>query len=100
MSDKVPFVRVQYRSIEGYHIFTSPDVYGLYIASRDLQVARSQVVPALRELLHLNYAIKADVKMEAEFDEFVAHHRGETAEQIAQVAVPQETRYVLQQMAA
>ena len=28
-------INVQYKNIEGYHVFTSDDVDGLYIASKD-----------------------------------------------------------------
>ena len=50
-------IDVQYRHMEGYHVFTSEDVYGLYVASKDARKAFDAVAPALELLLEKNYDI-------------------------------------------
>ena len=44
-------VAVEYRFIDGYHVFTSRDVYGLYVASKDPRKAFDGVAPAIQQLL-------------------------------------------------
>ena len=64
-------VRVEYRYVDGYHIFTSEDVYGLYVASRDAGRAFEDVAPALQELIRLNEGITCRVEKTLTFSEFV-----------------------------
>ena len=47
-------IRVNYRFIDGYHIYTSSDVYGLYVANADSQAAYDAVGPSLERLIKLN----------------------------------------------
>lgn len=95
MIDKVPLVRVQYRSIEGYHVFTSSDVYGLYIASQDLEAARHRIGAALRELLQTNYSVVADVKLAASFSEVVGSSCDEPSVQATQGVMPEELLFAV-----
>jgi hypothetical protein len=64
-------VCVEYRYMEGYHVFTSDDVYGLYVASRDAQEAFSNVAPAIKLLVKLNEEIDCVVEPAASFREFL-----------------------------
>lgn len=76
MPDQVPTtVKVQYRHRDGYHIFTSDQVFGLYVATKNAERAIALLQPSLETLLHKNYGIKCRLEMAAEFGEFVAHHR-------------------------
>jgi len=76
-------------------------VYGFYVSSKKLEKAHGEVAPALREMLHLNYALKCDVKPTASFGEFIAHHRrGTAAADQAAGDVAEETTYVVEQKAA
>ena len=47
-------VRVDYRNIDGVHVFTSEDVSSLYVADRDPGRAYEEVPLALHELLKFN----------------------------------------------
>ena len=47
-------VAVEYRFIEDYHVFTSRDVYGLYVASTDPHKACDAIAPAIQHLLNAN----------------------------------------------
>ena len=61
---------VNYRNIEGYHVFTSDDVYGLYVASKDPLKAFKSVAPSLQKLVKLNYKIDITVEPADSFQEF------------------------------
>jgi hypothetical protein len=43
-----------HRVIDGWHVITSPDVPGLYIASTDVSAAIADLGPAVRALRELN----------------------------------------------
>lgn len=76
MSEIAPTtVKVQYRNLEGYHVFTSEQVFGLYVASKSADRALDQLQPALETLLFRNYGVKCGLEPAAEFGEFIAHHR-------------------------
>jgi hypothetical protein len=67
-------IRVAYRFIEGYHVYTSDDVYGLYIANPD--AAYSAIAPSLAKLIKLNEGIACHVEPALTYSELVraAHH--------------------------
>lgn len=71
-------IRVNYRFIDGYHVYTSDDVYGLYIAKRDAQAAYEAVAPSLERLIKLNEGIVCRVEPTLTFSELVrsARHPG------------------------
>ncbi len=54
MSVDSAFIDVEYRNLDGYHVFTSDDVYGLYVANKDARQAFDGVALALSELLKRN----------------------------------------------
>jgi hypothetical protein len=64
-------VCVQYRYIDGYHVFTSDDVYGLYVASQDAREAFSNIAPAIELLVKLNEKIDCVVEPAVSFREFL-----------------------------
>ena len=41
-------IRAQYRFVDGYHVFTSEDVRGLYVASKDAREAFDKCLPGSR----------------------------------------------------
>jgi type I restriction enzyme R subunit len=47
-------IRVHYRFVGGYHVYTSDDVYGLYVANQDPYVAYDAVAQSLEKLIKLN----------------------------------------------
>src|ERR1700687_5244739 len=55
-------IRVNYRFVDGYHIYTSEDVYGLYVANRDATKAYAAVGPSLEKLIQLNEGISCRVE--------------------------------------
>ena len=73
-------VCVQYCFIEGYHVFTSDDVYGLYVASRDAREAFSNLAPAIELLVKLNEDINCVVEPAVSFREFLESVRKPSSE--------------------
>jgi hypothetical protein len=69
-------VAVHYRFIDGYHIFTSNEVYGLYVASRDPQKAYERVGPAIAQLLNVNEGISCEVEPTVSLREFLRSLKG------------------------
>ena len=50
-------VHVHYELVDGWHVFRSEDVDGLYIASPDRERAFNDVAPAIEMLMKLNKGI-------------------------------------------
>lgn len=68
-------ISVNYRFIEGYHIYTSTDVYGLYVAHRDAKVAYEAVGPSLEKLILLNEGMACRVEPMQTFSEMLRARR-------------------------
>ena len=62
MAELAAAIRVNYRFVDGYHIYTSEDVYGLYVANRDATKAYAAVGPSLEKLIQLNEGITCRVE--------------------------------------
>ena len=62
---KTGTVAVLYGFRDGYHVFTSDELYGLYIASKDPETAFNGIVPAIETLMRENEGI--DIKAEPAF---------------------------------
>jgi len=44
-------IQILYKTIEHYHVFTSPDLQGLYVAHPDLKEAFNEVAPCIQVLI-------------------------------------------------
>jgi hypothetical protein len=66
-------IHVQYRFVDGYHVFTSEEVRGLYVASKDPQKAFEDVAPVLRELITMKLKAPCEIEPTISFDEFMAY---------------------------
>jgi hypothetical protein len=69
-------IRVAYRFIDGLHVYTSDDVYGLYVANRDPQRAYAAVAPSLQRLISLNEGLDCQVEPALTYSELLRqmHH--------------------------
>ena len=95
-------IDVQYRHVDGYHVFTSDDVYGLYVASKDARKAFDGVAPALAVLLERNYEIVAAVEPAVPFSDFLKSRWPQFPDAPERPRPPQvlrDQRYVLKQAA-
>jgi len=63
-------VNVTYRHRDGWHVFISPEIPGLYIASQDPKAAYEDVPVAVRRLIELDLNCKCEVVRAAPFDSF------------------------------
>ena len=72
-------IAVSYRFIDGYHVYTSSDVYGLYVSNRDARAAYDAVGPSLERLIKLNEGIDCRVEPVMTFSELIRamRHPGE-----------------------
>jgi hypothetical protein len=69
-------VSVGYRFVDGYHVFTSQDVRGLYVASRDPRKAYASVAEVLQELMAKQIGVSAiEVVSTMTFEEWLSLHR-------------------------
>lgn len=51
-------INLKYAFREGYHIFTSPDLSGFYVASKDAEKAISEIPEAIKLLMKLNQGVE------------------------------------------
>ena len=63
-------VTVDYTEREGWHVFTSEDMQGLYVATNDLKSAFVEVPAAIKVLMQLNYDLDCEVRPAKTFAEF------------------------------
>jgi len=79
-------ISVQYRNVDGYHVFTSADMRGLYVASKDARQAFDSVGPLLQELFAIKTGQACDVEPARDFNEFMDavrdHRRRQAPQQI------------------
>jgi hypothetical protein len=68
-------IRVKYRFIDGYHVYTSDEVHGLYVAKRDARAAYEAVAPSLARLIELNEGVACQVEPALTFSELMRSAR-------------------------
>lgn len=67
--------KVDYKNVQGWHVFTSEELPGLYVASKDPEKAYDDVAGAIAMLVELDTGITCKVAPEVPFSEFVQTHR-------------------------
>jgi hypothetical protein len=75
MTELAAAIRVNYRFVDGHHIYTSEDVYGLYVANSDPAKAYAAVGPSLENLIQLSEGISCRVEPVLTFSELVRSAR-------------------------
>lgn len=68
-------ISVDYRRIDGWHVFTSEEVRGLYVADKDLRTAYQAVAPSIEFLLAENQHIAAKVRPAMGFERWCDYLR-------------------------
>ena len=71
-------ISVRYRFTDGYHIFTSKDVRGLYVASRDPRKAYDDVAEVLQALATKQSGVEVEIVPTMSFEEWL-NRRQKTA---------------------
>lgn len=69
---EVAVVTVHYRVVDGWHVFTSDDVYGLYVASKNPIEAVEDVIPSVKLLIKMNEGVECEIKTTKSFREVMA----------------------------
>ena len=87
-------IRAKYRFIDGYHVFTSEDVRGLYVASRDAKVAFEEVATVLEDLITRKIKGACEVRATLSFQDFL---RATTGQEPSPSATPvlQDREFVI-----
>jgi hypothetical protein len=89
-------VYVQYRFMEGYHVFTSKDVEGLYVASQDPRKAYESLKPAIELLIRENEGINCEIEHAVSLPEFLEDVRSQREEvEVPHPATLKNTKFVL-----
>lgn len=60
-------VQTKYKSSEGWHVFYSDELPGLYVANKDIERAYNDVGPCIEMLLKLDKGIECKVSPELPF---------------------------------
>ena len=78
-------IRVHYRYVDGLHVYTSDDVYGLYVANRDAEAAYAAVGPSLQHLIKLNENIDLRIEPALTFSELLRSARHPNEPEIREI---------------
>ncbi len=73
-------ITVDYRVVDGWHVFTSADVRGLYVANEEQEAAFSAVGPTIETLLQLNEDVHVEVRPATTFARFLEQLKGKGAQ--------------------
>jgi hypothetical protein len=84
---------VRYKFVDGWHVFQSEDVDGLYVASTDARKAFEDVAPSIELLMKLNEGVQCKAVPAMELRDFVATLRQQM--RVAEVPVTSDKRFVL-----
>lgn len=68
---KATVVEVSYQCVDGYHLFTSRDIKGLFIGSSDCEKAFTDVSNGIRILMKANHGVDCRAQPMMTFEEFL-----------------------------
>jgi len=68
---KATIVEVGYRYLDGYHLFTSNEIKGLFIGSSDYERAFYDVANAIQILMKANHNVDCTAQPMQTFQEFI-----------------------------
>lgn len=86
-------VCVRYKFVDGWHVFQSEDVDGLYVASTDAREAFEDVAPSIELLMKLNEGVNCKAVPAMELRDFVATLRRER--HLSDMQLTSDKRFVL-----
>lgn len=71
---EITSIRVEYKHVDGYHVFFSERLPGLYVAHTDPERAFNDVPKVIEKLVRLNAGVACEVRVETSFADFVRTH--------------------------
>lgn len=86
---------VKYKYADGWHVFASDDLPGLYVASEDGERAFNDIPRAIEMLLKLDEGISCKATPEMTFKQFLAALKREE-QQVRPELLMSDQRYLLQ----
>lgn len=90
-------VCVRYKYADGWHVFQSDDIHGLYVANKDARTSYNDVQVAIEKLILLDEGLRCTVQPEMTFDEFISCLKGEDSceEDKMQAPIMSNKRYLV-----
>ena len=76
MSKVTTSICVKYKYADGWHIFQSDEIHGLYVANKDAKTSYDDVGVAIEKLILLNEGMECTVQPETTYEEFILHSKG------------------------
>ena len=73
-------IPVAYKCVDGWHVFSSPSMPGLYVSSQDAEKAFHDVGPSIEVLFEMDEGVKIRAVAESKLSEFLAEVKGYAAE--------------------
>jgi hypothetical protein len=90
----------RYKGVDGWHIFDSDELPGLFVASRDPSAAFNDLAPAIEMLFRLDEGIACKAIPEATLEEFLEALKGQThVEEPAKAPVMEDKRFIVSGLA-
>lgn len=86
-------VCIEYKNVDGVHVFTSEDLPGLYIASKDDEAAYRDVAEGIKLLVRLDYGMECEVSPAMTPEEFFGHVEIEEDKTTATAAIKEEQTF-------
>lgn len=69
---KITSILVDYKHVDGWHVFSSADMAGLYVASKRAELAFNDVPLAIKKLVKLNSGVDCTVTAELSYFQFLS----------------------------
>lgn len=80
MGKQLSSICVNYKNVDGWHVFQSDEIHGLYVASKDARKSYDDVKVAIEKLIFLNENLNCTVQPELTFEEFISSMKGDEQE--------------------
>lgn len=87
---------VSYKYAEDWHVFSSDDLPGLYVASKDARVAFQDVATSIEKLIFLNESVRIKAIPELSFKQFLEKIEGT---EVDDILVLSDKRFIIQEAA-
>lgn len=72
---RMTVARIDHEFVNGTHIFTSSAIKGLFLASKSASEIKAQLVPAIVNLIKLNFDMDVKVHLGGDFEDFLEEHQ-------------------------
>lgn len=95
MGKQLSSICVNYKNVDGWHVFHSEEIHGLYVANKDARTSYDDVKVAIEKLILLNENVKCTVQPEMTFEEFISSMKGEPELSMTSSPIMSNKRYAV-----